>query len=68
MSRARPFHPEKLALQALWHRMHDNPEAAERLEAVLQAEHRCKACGRHLSDPVSIERGVGSDCWAKGRR
>ena len=23
----------------------------------------CQVCGRGIDDPVSIERGVGSDCW-----
>ena len=26
---------------------------------------RCSMCGRGLSDPVSIKRGVGSECWKK---
>ena len=25
----------------------------------------CEICGRHLTDPESIGRGIGSDCWAK---
>ena len=25
----------------------------------------CEICGRHLTDPRSVERGIGSGCWAK---
>lgn len=28
---------------------------------------RCRLCGRPLEDPVSLERGYGSDCWPKVR-
>lgn len=28
-------------------------------------EDRCSACGRELTDPVSIERGMGNDCYGK---
>lgn len=28
-------------------------------------EGRCACCGRTLTDPVSIERGVGPDCYRK---
>jgi hypothetical protein len=23
----------------------------------------CYVCGRHLDDPISIERGIGPECW-----
>jgi hypothetical protein len=23
----------------------------------------CYVCGRHLDDPSSVERGIGSECW-----
>jgi len=25
--------------------------------------HRCFICGKHLEDPKSIARGIGSECW-----
>lgn len=24
----------------------------------------CQACGKPLTDPISIKRGYGQDCWA----
>lgn len=36
--------------------------------AILKALHqveRCVNCGRKLTDPVSLERGMGSDCYGK---
>jgi hypothetical protein len=29
---------------------------------------RCEDCGKELEDPVSVERGVGRDCWGKRQR
>ena len=57
--------PAKVAAQAAWHRANGNPDRADLLERQLNAVRRCKRCGRTLSDPVSIERGIGSDCWEK---
>lgn len=31
----------------------------------LASKSRCLRCGKKLSDPTSIERGIGSDCLAK---
>jgi len=28
----------------------------------------CRICGRLLTNPVSVERGVGPVCWARLRR
>lgn len=39
-----------------------------RLEGMLKAADRCRHCGRPLEDPVSIARGIGSTCWARGAR
>jgi hypothetical protein len=61
---ATPKRPAKLAEQAAWHRMHGRLELAELFEAQLVRTGRCKRCGRPLSDPESLERGVGPDCWA----
>ena len=40
----------------------DDPHA-DRLQAALVALMFCANCGRPLVDPVSIERGIGPDCW-----
>jgi hypothetical protein len=62
---ARLEHPAKLAARAAWHRSHGHTDTAETFERVLAAAHRCRMCGRELTDPESIERGVGPDCLAK---
>jgi hypothetical protein len=28
-----------------------------------EPQDRCRICGKNLSDPPSISRGIGSDCW-----
>ena len=42
----------------------DHPHADE-LHAALIALMYCANCGRPLVDPVSIERGIGPDCWER---
>lgn len=37
------------------------------VEAELARRGACRACGRPLSDPESVRRGVGPDCAARGR-
>jgi hypothetical protein len=59
------WQPTKLAQQAAWHRSHGHDDIAERLETWLTRDKRCKRCGRPLTDPESLERGVGPDCAAK---
>lgn len=39
---------------------------AGRLEKSLQTEGRCVKCGRTLTDPVSVDAGIGPDCRTKG--
>ena len=36
------------------------------LEALLAGLHRCRICGRELSDPASITAGIGPECNRKG--
>ncbi len=40
----------------------DHPQA-DKLHAALIALMFCANCGRPLTDPVSIDRGIGPDCW-----
>ncbi len=68
--------PAKTAAFVAWHRLRaeaegiaGHVEAAARHDAMadvvaeaLRAEGRCERCGRRLTDPVSVERGVGPDC------
>jgi hypothetical protein len=38
---------------------------ADRLHTALVALMYCANCGHPLTDPVSIERGIGPDCWPR---
>jgi hypothetical protein len=57
-------HPAKLARQAAYWRTRGRADVAEALEAELAGAGRCKRCGRTLTDPASIARGLGPDCLA----
>ena len=57
-----PAHPAYLALNWTMNRLAQG-EMPEMLE--FWHEGRCSACGRVLTDPVSIERGFGPECAAK---
>jgi len=37
----------------------------EQFESRIQEEERCGKCARTLTDPVSIERGIGPECYGK---
>ena len=60
-----PEHPAKLALQARYWRLAGHTDTAERIEAELVAAGRCRRCGRTLTDPDSVSRGIGPDCASK---
>jgi hypothetical protein len=34
------------------------------LQEGLRASAHCSRCGKSLTDPTSVARGVGPDCWA----
>jgi hypothetical protein len=59
------WQPKKLAERAARLRDVGRPDDAAQVERILAAAGHCKHCGRPLSDPVSVERGVGPDCWQK---
>jgi hypothetical protein len=61
-------HPGKLAAAVIYYRERGNVEAAERIELELAAARRCRRCGRTLTDPVSVELGIGPDCRARADR
>jgi hypothetical protein len=61
-------HLGKLAWQARYWRLHGQVRAAERIEQGLADAGRCKRCGCELTDPVSLEHGVGPECVKKHRR
>lgn len=60
--------PRKAAKFLTHHADKAEPEYALKV-AALRAEfpnhNRCSDCGRPLEKGVSVERGVGPDCWAK---
>ncbi len=37
-------------------------EDAEEAARLLALHRRCRSCGRPLSDPVSVDRGIGPEC------
>lgn len=45
----------------------DVPITRERKRLTPKASHYCRICGRPLTDAVSIQRGVGKDCWERIR-
>lgn len=55
-------------LARLEHRLADANGRTIGATAGLRAAGQCQRCGRPLSDPVSVRRGVGPDCWASGYR
>jgi len=57
--------PRKAAKLAEAARARGDQPHAERLHAALIALMFCANCGRPLEDPVSIERGIGPDCWGR---
>ena len=64
---ARLQHPTKIARQAAYWRRAGDTGTAERLEKVLNANGRCRRCGRALTDPESIELGEGPECRRRDR-
>jgi hypothetical protein len=58
-------YPRKAAKFAGECRANNSRPHADRLQAALAALMYCANCGRPLSDPLSIERGIGPDCWPR---
>lgn len=57
--------PRKAATIAAACRARGEHPRADQLHAALVALMYCANCGRPLADPVSIERGIGPDCWPR---
>ena len=57
--------PRKAAKLAKAARDRGDQPHADSLQAALIALMFCANCGRPLEDPVSIERGIGPDCWGQ---
>ena len=58
-------YPRKAAKLAAACRDRGEHPHANKLHAALIALMFCANCGRPLVDPVSIERGIGPDCWER---
>ena len=58
-------HPRKAAKLAADCRARGDHPHADKLHAALVALMFCANCGRPLIDPLSIDRGIGPDCWPK---
>ena len=57
--------PRKAARLAAERRERGDHPHAERLHTALVRLMFCANCGRPLQDPVSIDRGIGPDCWPR---
>jgi len=57
--------PRKAARLAAECRERGDHPHADKLQAALVALMFCANCGRPLADPVSINRGIGPDCWPR---
>jgi hypothetical protein len=57
--------PRKAAKLARAARERGDRPHADSLQAALVALMFCANCGRPLEDPVSVERGIGPDCWGR---
>jgi hypothetical protein len=57
--------PRKAAWLAADLRARGEHPHADQLHAALVALMFCANCGRPLADPVSVERGIGPDCWPR---
>lgn len=57
--------PQKLAYQARYWWANGRPERARQIESELYKAGRCRQCGRKLSDPLSLARGTGPECWGR---
>jgi len=58
-------HPRKAAKLAEQCRARGDHPHANKLQTALVALMFCANCGRPLVDPVSIDRGIGPDCWPR---
>ena len=60
-----PDAPSFNALTWVFKILQGSPEAELPATVRIQHEGKCSMCNRKLTDPVSIERGVGPDCWSR---
>lgn len=58
-------YPRKAAQLAADARARGDHPHADKLHTVLVALMHCANCGRPLTDPLSIGRGIGPDCWPR---
>lgn len=65
------YHRQRIAvLQAggtprQYETLDEHRKVADRYERAFRETGRCEDCGHVLTDPASIRRGIGPDCWAK---
>ncbi|HEY2303913.1 MAG TPA: DUF6011 domain-containing protein [Acidimicrobiales bacterium] len=56
--------PRRAALHARWYRAQGRDDEAQTLEDYNASRGFCKCCGRRLTNPVSVARGIGPECYA----
>jgi hypothetical protein len=57
--------PRRAARLAADARARGNDPHADKLQSALVRLMFCANCGRPLADPISVERGIGPDCWPR---
>jgi len=60
--------PAKIAQAAAYYRNLNQFERAHFYETILIEQGRCKRCGKTLTDPTSVHRGLGPECVKKEPR
>lgn len=66
MAKARGWHTsqaERFRQRGEDSRADEQARYAAKYSDTLRSCGRCQMCGKTLSDPVSVERGIGPDCW-----
>jgi len=58
-------YPRKAAELAATARTRGEDAYADKLQTLLVAMGHCANCGHLLADPLSLSRGIGSDCWPR---
>jgi hypothetical protein len=57
--------PKRAAMVARYYRAQGRDDDAQVLEDYNVSRGFCRCCGRRLTNPVSVARGIGPECWAK---
>lgn len=62
------YHRRQAEVMAGMDRAKYHAAEVERLAGLMARDQQCEDCGTPLSNPVSVKRRKGRDCYAKERR